>query len=97
MLLIPCPHCGHRPETEFAYGGEAHIVRPNPDGAGDDVWAGRLFLRQNTKGWARERWRHSTGCGQWFNLCRNTATNEVGPAYLMGADMPALPSDGESV
>jgi sarcosine oxidase subunit delta len=95
MLLIPCPHCGPRPETEFAYGGETHIVRPDPDVSGDDVWAGRLFLRQNPKGWGRERWQHNTGCGQWFNLCRNTATNEIGLAYLMGADMPALPTDGE--
>ena len=26
MLLIPCPHCGERDETEFRCGGEAHIV-----------------------------------------------------------------------
>ena len=28
MLLIDCPHCGARDETEFSYGGEAHIMRP---------------------------------------------------------------------
>ncbi len=29
MLLIPCPWCGPRDETEFTYGGEAHIVAPD--------------------------------------------------------------------
>ena len=28
MLLIACPHCGNRPETEFRCGGQAHIARP---------------------------------------------------------------------
>ena len=28
MLLIHCPYCGSCPEIEFAYGGEAHIARP---------------------------------------------------------------------
>ena len=32
MLLIECPWCGARDESEFTYGGEAHIVRPeDPD------------------------------------------------------------------
>ena len=29
MLLITCPYCeAARPELEFAYAGEAHLVRP---------------------------------------------------------------------
>ena len=28
MLLINCPHCGPREESEFSCGGEAHIARP---------------------------------------------------------------------
>ena len=28
MLLISCPYCGERPEIEFSYGGQAHLVRP---------------------------------------------------------------------
>ena len=40
MLLIPCPYCGPREETEFSYGGEAHIERPNePDALSDTEWA----------------------------------------------------------
>ena len=25
MLLISCPNCGPRDETEFHYGGQAHV------------------------------------------------------------------------
>ena len=51
MLLIRCPHCGERPELEFAYGGEAHIARPaDPSAVSDDGWAAYLYLRKNTKG-----------------------------------------------
>ena len=28
MLLINCPYCGVRDESEFHYDGEAHIARP---------------------------------------------------------------------
>ena len=28
MLLITCPWCGARDQSEFSYGGEAHIPRP---------------------------------------------------------------------
>ena len=32
MLIIECPYCGQRDESEFSYGGEAHIARPlEPD------------------------------------------------------------------
>jgi sarcosine oxidase delta subunit len=29
MLLIGCPWCGARDETEFRYGGQAHLAYPN--------------------------------------------------------------------
>ncbi len=39
MLKIECPWCGHRDQTEFSYGGEAHIVRPpEPDNLNDEEW-----------------------------------------------------------
>ena len=28
MLYIKCPHCGMRPQTEFSYGGDASVKRP---------------------------------------------------------------------
>lgn len=90
MLTIPCPYCGPRAETEFAYGGEAHVARPDP-AADDAAWAGRLFLKANPKGWTRERWRHVAGCGRWFNLTRDTATDRIGRAYPMGAAPAPFP------
>ena len=34
MLWIDCPWCGPRPETEFRYGGETYIARPEPAATG---------------------------------------------------------------
>ena len=73
MLLIPCPWCGERDETEFRCGGEAHIARPEqPAALSDDQWADYLFMRSNPKGVHFERWRHVHGCGRWFNVARDT-------------------------
>lgn len=91
MLLIDCPYCGPREQTEFAHGGEAHLTRPAPDRADDAAWAAHLFMRGNPKGWRRERWRHAAGCGRWFNLLRNTASGATGPAYEVGAPPPPIP------
>ena len=42
MLLIDCPYCGPRDETEFSCGGEAHIARPLDTDALSDARMGRL-------------------------------------------------------
>jgi len=56
MLRIPCPYCGPRDETEFTYGGEAHIARPeNSWTLSDEDWADYVFMRTNPKGPHRER------------------------------------------
>lgn len=92
MLKIDCPWCGPRDETEFRYGGEAHIARPtNPDQLDDSQWAEFLFMRTNPKGWHRERWNHVQGCRQWFNVMRSTVTHEIAGSYKMGEH----PSDDE--
>lgn len=89
MFLIDCPWCGKRDEEEFAYGGEAHIVRPkDPDALSDEQWADYLFMRKNTKGEYLERWNHAHGCRRWFNMQRNTATHEFGETYKMGEKAP---------
>jgi len=78
MLLIECPWCGDRAETEFSCGGEADISRPAlPHTLGDEAWADYLFMRNNTRGWHRELWNHSQGCRQWFVVERNTLTYEI--------------------
>ena len=92
MMLIPCPWCGPRDESEFTYGGEAHIVRPeDPDALDDAQWVDYLFMRSNPKGLHRERWCHGAGCRRWFNIVRDTTTHEIVRAYRMGA---APPEDG---
>jgi heterotetrameric sarcosine oxidase delta subunit len=91
MLLIECPYCGPRDESEFSCGGEAHIVRPlQPDALDDEQWAEYLFMRSNTRGAHRERWVHSQGCRRWFNVCRDTVSHEILAVYAIGAKPPAL-------
>ena len=87
MLYIPCPYCGHRDETEFTYGGPSHVTRPELTSS-DREWTHYLYHRKNPKGPYRERWLHSFGCGQWFNVLRDTATHEIVEVYLMGESPP---------
>src|SRR5688572_12085356 len=104
MFLIRCPYCGERDMSEFAYGGEAHIARPaQSEGMGDAEWADYVFLRNNPKGLLAERWNHQAACRRWFNVVRNTATDDILAVYKVGeprpdvvANLPATPS-GEAV
>ena len=85
MLLIPCPHCGVRPENEFRYSGEAHIARPlDPATLDDAAWADFLYMRRNPKGRHFERWRHVHGCGRFFNCIRDTVTDRIERTYPAG-------------
>ncbi len=85
MLHIKCPYCGLRNETEFSCGGEAHISRPDSvHQLTNKEWSEYLFSRYNPKGCFIERWVHSSGCRKWFNVVRNTKTNEIFEVYTMG-------------
>ena len=95
MLLINCPFCGPREQTEFGYHGEAHIARPsNPDSVGDAEWGDYLFFRANPKGIHRERWSHDFGCRRWFNMARDTVSGEIVGVYLHG-EKPPTDNDDE--
>ena len=86
MMLIECPFCGPRDETEFSCGGEAHIARPLAENKISDAdFADYLFMRDNPKGLFLERWRHSAGCRRWFNMARDTVSHDVVEVYPMGA------------
>ena len=86
MLYIKCPNCGYRNEDEFSCGGEAHISRPSYSTfLTDKEWAEYLFMRQNVKGLFIERWVHSNGCRRWFNVVRDTFTDEIFEVYPMGS------------
>jgi sarcosine oxidase subunit delta len=77
VLLITCPHCGPREETEFHYGGQAGVAYPaDPAALSDEDWAGYLFFRDNPKGRFTERWVHAAGCRRWFTVVRDTVTSE---------------------
>ena len=85
MLIITCPFCGTRDQDEFRFGGESSVQRPEqPEQVSDAEWADYLFYRDNLKGVHHERWVHSYGCRQWFNVVRNTATHEILGTYLPG-------------
>jgi len=89
MFIIDCPYCGPRDQSEFSYGGEAHISRPlNSEELSDAEWAEFVFMRDNPKGLFAERWNHAAGCRKWFNCLRDTATDKIYAIYKMGEPRP---------
>lgn len=92
MLQINCPWCGPRAETEFTYGGEGGIVRPaDPAALTDAQWGDYLFMRKDSKGLYHEQWRHSSGCGRWFNALRDTVSYRFDQTWKIGEQPPKLP------
>lgn len=93
MLLIKCPWCGERAETEFRHCGVAHLARPtDPSATTDAEWAEYLYLRENPRGWHRERWRHIQGCGRFFNALRHTHTDRIAATYRSDEPRPEVPA-----
>ena len=87
MLLIKCPWCGERDETEFSYGGEAGITRPpDPFALSDAEWADYLFMRRNPCGAHKERWNHSQGCRRWFGVERDTVSYKIAASFELQSD-----------
>src|SRR5690349_759417 len=90
MLLIECPYCGERPELEFSHGGQAHIARAkSPGELPIEAWTDFLYMRDNIKGVHAERWRHTHGCGRFFNALRDTVTDHFLATYKAGELPPA--------
>lgn len=91
MLLIHCPYCEEeRPEIEFAHAGEAHIARPtNMANLTDEDFSKFFFYRDNEKGVAFERWRHTHGCARFFNAARDTVTDKFLMTYEAGEKKPS--------
>ena len=91
MLIINCPYCGERDQSEFSNGGEAHVKRPeNPELISDKEWSEYVFIRSNPKGIFYERWVHSHGCRKWFNAVRDTSTDEILKIYKLNDKPPSL-------
>ena len=91
MLRMSCPWCGPCDEVELRWGGEVPLVRPGPpEQVSDSAWAEYLFMRNNPKGWVRERWVHALGCRQWFLVVRNTVTHEIVATSRISDPMPEI-------
>ncbi|MCY3769164.1 MAG: sarcosine oxidase subunit delta [Gammaproteobacteria bacterium] len=91
MLIIECPWCGKRDQSEFTAHGEAHIARPgDPYKLSDEEWGDYVFFRKNPKGLHYERWVHSHGCRRWFNVARCTITDHIYATYKPGDVRPEV-------
>ncbi|MFM8510660.1 MAG: sarcosine oxidase subunit delta [Limnohabitans sp.] len=87
MMQLHCPWCGPRAAHEFQCGGTTAIARPPLD-CDDATWGRYLFFRDNPKGLHAERWRHTYGCAQWFNVQRDTVTHAVDAVYGITESAP---------
>ncbi|WP_119342866.1 sarcosine oxidase subunit delta [Facilibium subflavum] len=89
MLEIKCPWCGPRAQSEFSYGGQAHRSYPNNNADfTDKQWGNYLFIHDNTRGTLYEQWCHCHGCRRWFNVARDTTTNEILAIYDLNQPKP---------
>ena len=84
-MLIPCPVCGLRDQSEFTYGGDAHTScgPPSPT-AIPTHWAAYVYDRDNPRGPHTEYWHHVHGCRHWMVVERDTQTHDVSGARLIG-------------
>lgn len=87
MLLIPCPHCGARAQTEFVYERTMDSVVTLDTEA--DAAMETLFARTNPRGVDDELWRHTYGCRAWMVVTRHRVTNEITSVRAVGPE--ALP------
>lgn len=77
-MLIPCPFCGLREHSEFAYGGDATVRRPRQaEPAWGPDWQTYVYQRTNPRGPHQEYWQHVAGCRQWLVVSRDTLTHQV--------------------
>ncbi|NKB63655.1 MAG: FAD-dependent oxidoreductase [Gammaproteobacteria bacterium] len=80
MLLLPCPHCGNRDESEFDYGGRS-VEMPALEAATMD-WHQTLHTRKPMEEWVEEFWFHTAGCERWVRLWRNPITHEFASEFI---------------
>ncbi|MEM6303904.1 MAG: sarcosine oxidase subunit delta [Pseudomonadota bacterium] len=76
MIKIDCPIFGPRPETEFVYGGDATVERPELSEDTPEPWLDYVFLRDNPRGTHKEYWQHIQA-RHWLVVERNTLTHEI--------------------
>lgn len=82
-MRIPCPYCGDRDAHEFAYLGDATVVRPDPAApSAEKLFVDYVYLRDNAPGPHREFWYHASGCRSWLIVQRDTRTHAIASATL---------------
>ena len=87
MMLIACPHCGPRAQSEFIY--ERTVDSVVPLNAPVHEAMAKLFTPNNPRGVDDEIWRHTYGCRAWMVLTRHRVTNEISECRAIGPE--ALP------
>ena len=79
MLLIPCPYCGERDESEFSYGGSSR----NYPTLGEDHsivdWYQSIYFASSDRNWLHEYWYHNAGCERWIEVKRDLYTHKIEP------------------
>jgi heterotetrameric sarcosine oxidase delta subunit len=84
MLLIPCPHCGERDESEFNYGGR---VADFPELQADmSTWYRAIHLPDVNDPIVNEVWFHASGCECWIQVKRDIRTHEFQPIDKLDQD-----------
>ncbi|GAB4066349.1 sarcosine oxidase subunit delta [Ancylobacter sonchi] len=84
-MRIPCPYCGARDASEFAYLGDATLTRPDPAAPdADEAFHAYVYLRDNPAGAHSEWWYHSGGCRRWVKVARDTTSHAIAGAELAG-------------
>ena len=77
-MRIACPHCGTRGLDEFAYLGDAAVVRPDPAAEiAEAAFVDYVYLRDNPAGRHRELWSHALGCQSWLVVTRDVRTHAI--------------------
>ena len=79
-MRIPCPFCGDRDVSEFAYLGDAAPRRPET--ADPAAFHDYAYLRDNPAGRLEELWYHASGCRAWLTVARDTRTHAIEGARL---------------
>ncbi len=82
-MRIKCPYCGERALDEFAYLGDASVVRPDyasPTAMAEFV--SYVYERTNSAHRHRELWYHAAGCHACLVVTRVIATHQIGSVEL---------------
>jgi heterotetrameric sarcosine oxidase delta subunit len=77
MLLITCPWCGPRAQSEFSYETDATLERPAMDVTDPTAHFDYVYQRDPRRGEQDELWRHGAGCGKFVKVRRDTLTHEI--------------------